>query len=173
MTPENACKMKQIAKSYTDLDFTGCVAAVELAKANGMQVRAHNLIWSAPGHSPSFVETETDATKLEAFMEFYIKSAMAAVGDYPFVWDVDNEAVANGTSTTASTLKTSPWSIIDDHVCKAFQYASKYKSSGQKLFYNDYKFEANTGDSKAKSDRVYTLVKDLKDRNCGIDGVGF
>lgn len=106
-------------------------------------------------------------------MEFYIKSAMAAVGDYPFVWDVDNEAVANGYSTTSSTLKTSPWTIIDDHVCKAFQYAKKYKSSGQKLFYNDYKFEADSGNWKAKSDRVYTMVKDLKDRDCGIDGVGF
>jgi GH35 family endo-1,4-beta-xylanase len=173
MTPENACKMKQIAKSYTELDFSGCVSAVEYAKNNSMAIRAHNLIWSAPGHSPKFVESETNATKLEEFMEFYIKSAMAAVGDYPFVWDVDNEAVSNGFSNTSSILKTSPWSIIDDHVCKAFQYAKKYKSSGQKLFYNDYKFEADSGDYKYKSDRVYTLVKDLKDRNCGIDGVGF
>jgi endo-1,4-beta-xylanase len=173
MTPENACKMKQIAKSYTELDFSGCIAAVEWAKANSMQVRAHNLIWSAPGHSPSFVESETDATKLEAFMEFYIKSAMAAIGDYPFVWDVDNEAVSNGASTTSAILKTSPWSIIDDHVCKAFQYAKKYKYANQKLFYNDYKFEAESGVWQAKSDRVYTMVKDLVDRDCGIDGVGF
>jgi len=128
MTPENACKMKQIAKSYTDLDFSGCVAAIEWAKANNIQVRAHNLIWSAPGHSPSFVESETNSTKLEEFMEFYIKEAMAAVGDYPFVWDVDNEAVSNGGSSVI--LKTSPWTIIDDHVCKAFQYAKKYKSAG-------------------------------------------
>ena len=25
----------------------------------------------------------------------------------------------------------------------------------------------------SKADRVYTYVKDLKDRDCGIDGVGF
>ena len=36
MTPENACKMKQIAKSWTDLDFSGCIAAVEYAKTNNM-----------------------------------------------------------------------------------------------------------------------------------------
>jgi len=173
MTPENACKMKQIAKSYTDFDFTPCVEAVNWARNNSMQIRAHNLIWSAPTHSPSFVETETNATKLEAFMESYIQQAMAAVGDYPFVWDVVNEAVSNGYSTTSNIIKTSPWTIIDDHVCKAFQYAKKYKSTNQKLFYNDYKFEANTGNWKAKSDRVYSLVKDLVDRDCGIDGVGF
>lgn len=165
--------MKQIAKSYTDLDFSGCVEMIDFAKNNSMQIRAHNLIWSAPGHSPPFIESETNATKLEEFMEYYIKEAMAATGSYPFVWDVVNEAVSNGQSSSTKLIKTSPWSQIDDHVCKAFKFAKKYAYPGQKLFYNDYKFESDTGIYKAKSDRVYTMVKDLKERDCGIDGVGF
>jgi len=41
------------------------------------------------------------------------------------------------------------------------------------MFYNDYKHASNIGIYKNKSDNVYKLVKDLHDRNCGIDGVGF
>jgi len=41
------------------------------------------------------------------------------------------------------------------------------------MYYNDYKHASNIGSYKDKSDKVFRLVKDLKDRNCGIDGVGF
>lgn len=41
-------------------------------------------------------------------------------------------------------------------------------------FYNDYNHESMTNSRmKAKSDGVYNLVKDLKERDCGITGVGF
>lgn len=70
---------------------------VEYAKNNSMAIRAHTLIWAAPGtHNPAFVREETNATILEEYMIRFINETMTAVGSYPFVWDVVNEAVANG-----------------------------------------------------------------------------
>ena len=60
-------------------------------------MRAHNLIWAAPGtHNPQFVIDETDEDKLEDFMLDYINKTITAIGDYPFNWDVVNEAVSDG-----------------------------------------------------------------------------
>ena len=99
----------------------------------------------------------------------YITSTITTIGDYPFAWDVVNESIDNNSS---KYIKESPWSIIDDYVCKAFK-AAKAANPKIKMYYNDYKHESNVGRYASKSDRVYKLVKDLKDRNCGIDGVGF
>lgn len=99
----------------------------------------------------------------------YIKSTVKAIGDYPLVWDVVNEAISDGPSLVN---KTSPWSIIDDYICKAFK-AAKEANPKIKLFYNDYKHASTTGIYATKADRVYNLVKNLKENGCGIDGVGF
>lgn len=63
-------------------------------------MRAHNLIWGAPNtsyspHNPQFVIDEQNATKLEELMNDYIPFAMNQIGDYPFAWDVVNEAVSD------------------------------------------------------------------------------
>jgi len=96
LTSENACKMNQIAKSFTENDFTGCKYIVDYAQKNNMKMRAHNLIWGAPGtHNPSFVQNEKDATVLEKYMTDYITETVKAIGDYPLAWDVVNEAISN------------------------------------------------------------------------------
>ena len=82
----------------------------------------------------------TNATELEAFMEEYITSVMTNV-TYPFVWDVVNEAVGDGPNLV---MKVSPWTIIDDYICKAFK-AAKKANPDVKLFYNDYKHASMTG----------------------------
>lgn len=173
LTSENACKMTAIAKSYTDLDFTGCDYIVHYAKRNGMAMRSHNLIWGSPPnaqhlHNPKFIVDEKNATKLEEFMNEYIQKVMSHVGHYPLAWDVVNEALADG----PKILKDSPWAQVDDFVCKAFTAARNTNHLAQ-LFYNDYKHASMVGRYKEKSDKVFNFVKDLKERGCPIDGVGF
>lgn len=170
VAPENMCKMNFIAKSFTDLDYSKCNYVRDYAKENGMAMRFHNLIWGSPGtHNPSFVRNERSPHKLEAFMNSYIEKVMTNVGDYPFAWDVVNEAVTDGYK---GVMKTSPWSIVPDYVCKAFKKAKEMNPKAE-LFYNDYKHASMEGRYKMKSDKVYNFVKDLKDRGCGVDGVGF
>lgn len=133
-------------------------------------MRFHTLIWASPGtHNPSFVNNEQSKTKLENYMNNYIETVMTHMGPYPFAYDVVNEAISDGPNYF---LKTSPWSKINDFVCKAFKKAKEVNPNAE-LFYNDYKHASMLGRYKSKSDKVFKLVKDLKDRNCGIDGVGF
>lgn len=101
-------------------------------------------------------------------MNEYIETVMSKV-TYPFAWDVINEAINDSPNYV---MKVSPWSIVDDYICKAFKAARKANPNAQ-LFYNDYKHASMTGIYKDKSDKVFNLVKDLKDRGCPIDGVGF
>lgn len=144
---------------------------VEFAKKNNQHFRAHNLIWGAPRpiHNPPFVYNETNATKLELYLNEYIDKTVKAIGEDAYVWDVVNEAVADGAEPF---YKVSPWSIVDDYICKAFKAAHKANPKA-KLFYNDYKHASSTGRYKVKSDKVYEMVKNMTERGCPIHGIGF
>ncbi|GAB2588086.1 hypothetical protein GCM10027190_41250 [Spirosoma areae] len=75
-----------------------------------------------------------------------------------YAWDVVNEAVPDGGSEVYRPSKS--YEIIgEEYIEKAFEYAQ--------LFYNDYNTE-NT----SKRERIYQLVKKLKDRSVPIQGVG-
>jgi len=84
---------------------------------------------------------------------------------------VVNEAIVDGPNPK-KILKVSPWSQVDDYVCKAFKAARAADPTIQ-LFYNDYKHASMTGVTKTKSDKVFNYIKDLKSKGCPIDGVGF
>lgn len=101
----------------------------------------------------------------------YIKKTMEHVGDYPLAWDVVNEAIDDN-HNPKKIVKKSPWSRVDDYVCKAFKAARSTKPKMQ-LFYNEYGIASMTGKTKIKSDKVFNFIKDLKARGCPVDGVGF
>lgn len=44
MTPENQCKMPQIAKSWTEYNYTACDYMVNFAKKRNIKFRAHFLL---------------------------------------------------------------------------------------------------------------------------------
>lgn len=85
-----------------------------------------------------------------------------------FAWDVANEAI----DTNSATIKHSAWYKIDDFLCKAFKWARQADPT-LFLYYNDFGIEGNTGYMTKKSNAAFEIVKDLKNRGCGIDGIGF
>ena len=98
----------------------------------------------------------------------YIHKVVSHVGERAFAWDVVNEAVSDDPKVL---IKESPWSIIDDFLCKAYKAAHEANPKAL-LFYNDYSIASSTGWSQTKSDKVYNLVKDLRARGCPVHGVG-
>ena len=99
----------------------------------------------------------------------YITKTVKTVGDYPYAWDAVNEAISDNHN---ELLKESVWKHIPDLVCKVFKTA-KAANPKIKFFYNDYNIIYGSGWQKSKTDKVFNFVKDLKERDCGIDGVGF
>jgi len=59
-------------------------------------------------------------------------------------------------------------------MCKSFK-AAHDANPDIELFYNDYNMETMSGWQKTKSDAVYNMIKEMKERgsDCPIDGIGF
>ena len=104
-------------------------------------------------------------------MTTYIKKVVSEFGDDIFAWDVVNEAIENN-GNAKDPIKTSPWKVIPDFICKAFNAAHETNPNIE-LFYNDYLHAPASGRYKVKSDRVFNMVKELKENGCPIHGIGF
>src|SRR5690606_3202536 len=82
-----------------------------------------------------------------------------------YAWDVVNEAIDDN---PANYLRPSEWLKIcgEDYIAKAFIYAHEADPDAQ-LYYNDYNTERPE-----KRDRIFKLLKQLKDQGVPIHGVG-
>jgi GH35 family endo-1,4-beta-xylanase len=198
VTAENACKPNQMMKDvdansgqytlYTD----DCTALLSWANRNSMAFRGHALVWVTDEKYPDNFETwANNASRtredLYEYLEDYIHSVMAAVGDI-YSWDVVNEAIANSDTEllqsangygikdnlfnqAGTDMEDDPWVI-----CKIFQIARDYRDAqgwSTQLVYNDYNAESMVGGFKNKSDKVYQLMHWMVDNECGVEGVGF
>lgn len=133
-----------------------------------MRMRGHTLIWAKPGSwIPGFVWGYKRAGQMEWFMQRYISAVMKHF-DYPYVWDVVNEALEND----GSIRKNQPFYVVKDFICKAFNWAHEANPK-PKLFINDYCVLDAYNWGKRKSDGLYNLVADMKKRGCAVHGVGF
>ena len=93
---------------------------------------------------------------------------MTVVGRYKgkvYAWDVVNEAISD---KAGEYLRPSMWYQVcgEEYIARAFEYAHA-ADPGAILFYNDYN-EVNS----IKRDKIYKLVKSLKDGGVPIGGVG-
>jgi endo-1,4-beta-xylanase len=81
------------------------------------------------------------------------------------VWDVVNEAIADGGT---NILRVSPWSQIigPDFIAKAFEYAHEADPDAI-LRYNDYSLE-----NPAKRHKLITLIKSLQAQNVPVMAIG-
>ncbi len=93
---------------------------------------------------------------------------MTVVGRYKGkikVWDVVNEAIADGGT---NILRSSPWSQIigPDFIAKAFEYAHEADPKAI-LRYNDYSLEDS-----AKRHKLITLIKSLQAQHVPVMAIG-
>jgi endo-1,4-beta-xylanase len=166
LTPENAMKFDQVhprpgfeAESY---DFSQADGIVAFARAHGMNVRGHTLVWYRA--VPAWAAKISSPDHLREILRNHIQTVAGHFKDQVYCWDVVNEAVASDGS-----MRKSVWSALGpDYVADAFRWAHAADPDA-KLFYNDYDAEK----SPAKADGIYRLLKSLKDAGVPIDGVGF
>ena len=170
ISSENPCKMKVIAEKGPDpnnFNWTDCDAAIDFAHGNDMKFKFHNIFWARMYPCwPKWIEDLTPV-ELEEFCFNYIEQiAHRYAGKLDFI-DVINEMVD---ATGTLPLYDSPFAAIDDFACKVFKHVRE-KLPQAKLAYNDFSHESLVW--KSSSDKVYNWVKDLRDRDCGPDVVGF
>ncbi|MFC8948331.1 endo-1,4-beta-xylanase [Streptomyces sp. A144] len=163
-TPENEMKWDATEPSRGTFTFSAADRVVDHARAQGMDVRGHTLVWHS--QLPSWVGA-LGAADLRGAMNDHINQVMGRYKGQIHSWDVVNEAFQDGDS---GARRSSPFQdkLGDGYIEEAFRTARAADPTA-KLCYNDY----NTDGVNAKSSAVYTMVKDFKARGVPIDCVGF
>ncbi|MFG3137422.1 endo-1,4-beta-xylanase [Streptomyces sp. NPDC048211] len=164
VTPENEMKWDAVEASRNSFSFGSADQIVSHAQGKGMKVRGHTLVWHS--QLPGWV-SGLAATDLRSAMNNHINQVMAHYKGKIYAWDVVNEAYQDGSS---GARRSSPFQdkLGNGFIEEAFRTA-RAADSGAKLCYNDY----NTDGQNAKSNAVYAMVKDFKQRGVPIDCVGF
>ncbi|MBA4494547.1 endo-1,4-beta-xylanase [Paenactinomyces guangxiensis] len=164
VTPENEMKWEAIEPTRGQLNFTASDQLVNFARRHGQVVRGHTLVWH--NQLPQWLTGGNFTNEeLEQILHKHIIDVMKHFKGRVQAWDVVNEPFNED-----GTLRDSIWlrAMGPDYIAKSLQWAHEADPHA-KLYINDYNIEG-TG---PKSDAMYKLVKDLKERGVPIDGVGF
>lgn len=168
LTPENAMKMGPIHPRENQYYWRDADSIVNFAQHHGLKVRGHNLCWHEQTPAWLFVDSLGKRVTKEVLLKRLHDHIFAVVGRYKgkiYAWDVVNEAIDDN---PANFLRNSMWYQIcgEDFIAKAFEYAHEADPSAV-LFYNDYNTERPE-----KAERVYRLLKKLKDAKVPVHAVG-
>lgn len=168
ITAENAMKMEAIQPREGVFNWKDADSIVDFAIKNNIKIRGHNLCWHEQAPSWMFVDKNGATVTKTVLLQRLKDHISAVVGRYKgkiYAWDVINEAIDDDPE---QFLRNSKWYQItgEDFIVKAFEYAHAADPEA-KLFYNDYNTERPE-----KRERVYKLLKKLKDSGVPIDGVG-
>src|SRR3954452_8561553 len=163
VTPENEMKPDATEPNQNQFNFSAGDRIYNWATQNGLKVRGHTLAWYA--QQPGWMQNMSGSTLRNAMIN-HINGVMAHYKGKLYAWDVVNEAYADsGGGRRQSNLQATG----NDWIDVAFKTARAADPS-VKLCYNDY----NTDNwSSAKTQGVYSMVKDFKARGVPIDCVGF
>lgn len=164
LTPENQMKWDTIHPERNRYNFEPAERHVEFALENDMIVHGHTLVWhnQLPGW---LTDQEWSKEELLNVLEDHIKTVVSHFRGRVKIWDVVNEAVSD-----SGTYRESIWyrTIGPEYIEKAFIWA-KEADPDAILIYNDYNIE----EINAKSNFVYNMIKNLREKGVPIDGIGF
>ncbi|KAB1151708.1 endo-1,4-beta-xylanase [Micromonospora sp. DT46] len=163
VTPENEMKIDATEPQQGQFTFGNADRIVSHARSRGMSVRGHTLAWHS--QQPGWMQNMSGSALRQAMLNHVTQVATHFRGQV-VAWDVVNEAFADGSSGARrdSNLQRTG----NDWIEAAFR-AARAADPGAKLCYNDY----NTDDwSHAKTQAVYAMVRDFKQRGVPIDCVG-
>jgi endo-1,4-beta-xylanase len=164
LTPENEMKWDATEPTQGNFSFAAGDALVAFANDHGMGVRGHCLVWHQA--LPAWAKALT-GDALRAAMLAHVKGVAEHFRGKVWAWDVVNEAIADGTS--GKLRGNSPFTALGPSFLEDAFRAAHDADPDALLYYNDYDADAA---GTPKSDAVYALVRDLKDKGVPIHGVG-
>ncbi|MFD8972875.1 MULTISPECIES: endo-1,4-beta-xylanase [unclassified Streptomyces] len=164
VTAENEMKIDATEPQQGQFNFAAGDRVYNWAVQNGKQVRGHTLAWHS--QQPGWMQNLSGSALRQAMVN-HINGVMAHYKGKITQWDVVNEAFADGSSGARrdSNLQRSG----NDWIEVAFRTA-RAADPAAKLCYNDYNVENWTW---AKTQAMYAMVRDFKQRGVPIDCVGF
>ncbi len=167
---EDAMKWGVVRREAEKFDFRGGDEVVRFAQAHGMKVRGHCLVWDH--FNPEWLTAKKrPPAELSRLLQDHISTEMTHYQGQVFAWDVVNEALDEQGHFKNSIWYNQPGIGFagegSKYVEKAFRWARESDPKAL-LFYNENGAEG----SGVKSDAVYNMIKDFRQRGVPIDGVG-
>jgi endo-1,4-beta-xylanase len=168
--PEDALKWRALRPDASSYDFRQGDDVVRFAQAHQMKIRGHCLVWDHD--NPDWLaKTDFTTRQLSRLLHEHINRVMKHYKNRVFAWDVLNEATDENGNVRDSIWYNQPGIGFSGkrtaYIEQVFRWAHKAESSAL-LFYN----EAEGEELNRKSDAIYAMVKDFKQRGVPIDGVG-
>ena len=176
VTAENDWKPGEIHPKEGVWNFEKADKIANFCRENGIKMRGHCLCWHSQFADWMFTDKKGKPVKKEVFYERlrdHIHTVVNRYKDVVYAWDVVNEAIADDNMMFRPGATPSPYRQSkhfqlcgDEFIAKAFEFAREADPTGV-LIYNDY----STVDP-GKRERIYTMVKKMKDAGVPIDGIG-
>ena len=179
ITAENDMKPQPTEPAYGQFNWENADKIANFCRSNGIKLRGHCLMWHAQIGEWMYKDEKGNLVSKEKLfqnMKHHITAIVERYKDVIYAWDVVNEAISDGgwqggrrgMGEQPSPYRNSPLYQIagDEFIKKAFIYARE-ADPNVLLFYNDY----NAADP-GKRDRIYNMVKSMKEEGVPIDGIG-
>ena len=167
---EDAMKWLALRPDAATYDFRQGDAVVRFAREHRMKVRGHCLVWDH--NNPEWLtQNHFTSEQLSRLLREHITRVMLHYAGQVFAWDVINEAIDENGRVRDSLWYNQPGIGLSEngtaYIEQVFRWAREADPHAL-LFYN----EAEGEGLNHKSDVIYAMVKDFKQRGVPIDGVG-
>ena len=180
VTAENDWKPGEIHPKEGVWNFERADKIANFCRQNGIKMRGHCLCWHSQFADWMFTDKNGKEVSKEVFYERlreHIHTVVNRYKDVVYAWDVVNEAMADdnnaprwgrrGGQEPSPYRQTRHFQLCgDEFIAKAFQFARE-ADPNVLLFYNDYSCV-----DEGKRERIYNMVKKMKDAGVPIDGIG-
>lgn len=169
ITCENDMKPISVQPQEGVWDWAKADSIADFCRKNNLKMRGHCLVWHNQFSDWMFTDKKGNPVPKEVFYQRLKKHIFTVVNRYKdvvYCWDVVNEAMSDNPTNTPYRESKLYKLCGDEFIAKAFEYAHQADPKAQ-LFYNDYSAE-----DPAKCERIYNMVKKMKDAGVPIDGIG-
>jgi endo-1,4-beta-xylanase len=170
--PEDALKWEVVHPEPEAFDFSQGDQIVDFATRHSMKVRGHTLVWHR--QNPQWLtDGKYTSGELAGILEKHIKTVVGHYRGRIFAWDVVNEAFDE---LHPGELRSTIWrdqtgiglaANGTSYIERCFRWAHEADPQAL-LFYNEAEAEVMN----PKSDAIYAMVRDFRERGVPIDGVG-
>jgi len=167
---ENELKWYVVRPDAKTFDFRRADKIVHWARAKGLAVRGHNLLWNAMRWTPRWVASHDfghrPATAAEKMLREHIFKVCKHYGKNIFSYDVINETIDPKTGAFEDTpfTKHLGWNVID--ICF---HAAKEAAPHAELVYNDFPSWNPSGTHRAA---ILKLLDYCKTKKLPVDALG-
>jgi endo-1,4-beta-xylanase len=173
VTPGNEMKWQVVEPTQGMFDWSGADRLVAFAEQHGQLVRGHTLLWHSqlPDWLTSGVANGTISNdQLRGLLHQHITTEVSRYKGRIWQWDVANEFFTDSNPSTINPNDFWVSHLGTGVIADAFRWAHQADPHAL-LFYNDYNIAGEDG-SNAKSDAVFTWLKQMLAQGVPINGVG-